>query len=66
MVSVIMVKFSPEYKEEMADVENINKNLRFISIENYDMNENYEFDANLSLEENIARKFVLNKKGRDL
>ena len=61
-----MVKFSPEYKEEMADVENINKNLRFISIENYDMNENYEFDANLSLEENIARKFVLKKKGRDL
>ena len=58
MVSVIMVKFSPEYKEEMDDVENINKNLRFISIENYDMNENYEFDANLSLEENIARKFV--------
>ena len=58
MVSVIMVKFSPEYKEEMANVENINKNLRFISIENYDMNENYEFDANLSLEENIARKFV--------
>ena len=38
MVSVIMVKFSPEYKEEMANVENINKNLRFISIENYDMN----------------------------
>lgn len=66
MVSVIMVKFSPEYKEEMDDVENINKNLRFISIENYDMNENYEFDANLSLEENIARKFVLKKKGRDL
>lgn len=61
-----MVEFSPEYKEEMNNVRDINNNLRFISIEDFDINEYYEFDANLSIEENIARKFVLKKKGRDL
>ena len=61
-----MVKLNPEYEEDMNNVENINNNLRLISIEDYDMNEYYEFDANLSLEENIARKFVLKKKGKDL
>ena len=61
-----MVEFSPEYKEEMDNVKNINKELRFISIEDFDANEKYEFDPNLSTEENIARKFVLKKKGRDL
>ena len=30
-----MVNFSPEYKEEMDDVRNINNNIRFISIEDY-------------------------------
>ena len=60
-MSVIMVKLNPEYEEDMNNVENINNNLRLISIEDYDMNEYYEFDANLSLEENIARKFVLKK-----
>ena len=61
-----MVEFNQEYKEEMDDVKNINNELRFISIEDFDMNENYEFDTNLSIEENIARKFILKKKGRDL
>ena len=61
-----MVEFNQEYKEEMDDVKNINNELRFISIEDYDMNEYYEFDTNLSIEENIARKFVLKKKGKDL
>ena len=61
-----MVKLNQEYEKDMHNVENINNNLRFISIEDYDMTENYEFDANLSIEENIVRKFVLKKKGRDL
>ena len=61
-----MVKLNPEYEEDMNNVENINNNLRLISIEDYDMNEYYEFDANLSLEENIARKFVLKKKGKKI
>ena len=40
-MSVIMVKLNPEYEEDMNNVENINNNLRLISIEDYDMTENY-------------------------
>ena len=36
-----MVKLNPEYEEDMNNVENINNNLRLISIEDYDMTENY-------------------------
>ena len=44
-----MVKLNPEYEEDMNNLENINNNLRLISIEDYDINEYYEFDENLSI-----------------
>lgn len=61
-----MARLSPEYKQDMDNVDSINRKLQFLSIDDYDLDKNYEYDANLSLEENIMRKFILKKKGRDL
>lgn len=63
---MIMARISPEYKKDMQNVDNINSKLQFISIDDYDLDKNYEYNSNLPVEENIARKFILKKKGRDL
>lgn len=61
-----MAILNPEYKQDMDNVDIINNKLQFLSIDNYDLDKNYEYDTNLPLEENIMRKFILKKKGRDL
>ena len=42
----------------------INQNLKLKDLDDYNLNLLYEYDDNLSIEDNVVRKFILKEKGK--